>query len=280
VGYGLALLTWLAPGAMSWLVVHVPGAGLVRDGARGLVLCAPLLVSLAAQGAAEAWRRVPPGVVARAAWATAVVVLPVTLLPDAALGLSGRLEPATYPASYPQARTAVAEQQARDGEEAGDLLVLPLTSYRQPGWNHDHKVLDPLGRFLTPDYVASDQLVVSGSGLAGEDPRVADASEALAAATPEARSQALARLGIGVVVLDLDAPGDAPDVAGETLLDTARLTVVRIAGPEPREAPAAWVAAMGVAWLAYLAGLLQGTTALARTGLRRARSGGAREISR
>jgi hypothetical protein len=264
---------------MSWLVGHVPGAGLVRDGARGLVLCAPLLVSLAAQGAAEVWRRVPPAVVARVAWATAVVLLPVTLLPDAALGLAGRLEPATYPESYAQARTAVAEQQRRDGDEAGDLLVLPLTSYRQPGWNHDHKVLDPLGRFLTPDYVASDQLVVSGSGLAGEDPRVADASEALEATTPEARSQALADLGIGVVVIEHDAPGDAPDLAGEALLDTPQLSVVRVAGPVPREAPAAWVAAMGLAWVAYLAGLLVGFTALARGGLRRARSGGAREMS-
>jgi hypothetical protein len=68
-------------------------------------------------------------------------------------------------------------------------------------------------------------------------------------------------------------------VAGEVLLDTPQLTVIRVAGPVPRAAPAGWVAAMGIAWVAYLAGLLVGATALARRGLRRARSGDAREMS-
>ena len=37
----------------------------------------------------------------------ALVLLPVALLPDLAFGVSGRLEPATYPTDYPAARVAV-----------------------------------------------------------------------------------------------------------------------------------------------------------------------------
>jgi hypothetical protein len=265
----LALLTWLAPEAMGWLVANVPGAGLFRDGARGLALCAPLLVALAAQGAAEAWRLAPRAVVARTTLAAAVVVLPVTLLPDAALGLSGRLDPASYPASYDEARAVVAAEQERDGDDAGDVLVLPLSSYRQPAWNHHHKVLDPMGRFLTPDYVASDRLVVSGVELAGEDPRVAEVSDALAAATPEARAQGLARLGIGVVVVEHDAPGDAPQVAGETLLDTSQVSVLRVPHPVPRTVPEGWIAAMAVAWLLFVTTFLVGVGRLLRRAISR-----------
>ena len=50
VGWGLAVLTWLAPGAVGWASEHVAGAGVVRDGARALVLCAPLLAVLVAEG--------------------------------------------------------------------------------------------------------------------------------------------------------------------------------------------------------------------------------------
>lgn len=279
IGYSLAVMTWLAPDAVSWLVVHVPGAGLFRDGARALALCAPLLVALVAQGAAQAWRRAPRAVVARTTLAAAVVLLPVTLLPDAALGFSGRLRPADFPAAYEQARDAVADQQRRDGDDAGDLLVLPLTSYRQPGWNHDHKVLNPMGRFLTPDYVASDRLVVSSEDLAGEDPRVVEVSRALAGPTPQARSRSLAGLGIGVVVVEHDAPGDSPDVAGEVLLDTTKLTVIRVADPVPRTVPGGWIAGMTLAWVLYLAALLVGVERIVRAGLSSRRRGGAEAVS-
>ena len=55
-----------------------------------------------------------------------------------------------------------------------------VSSYPAPEWNHDQTVLDPLGRYLTPDYVASDVLVVSGRVIAGEDPRMRDVEAALA----------------------------------------------------------------------------------------------------
>ncbi len=93
LGWGAAVLTWAAPGALGWLASTVPGGGVVRDGGRILVLCAPLLVGVVAQGAVEvralvvrAWPGpvpVVPGVVV----GVLLVSWPVTLMPDVAGGL-------------------------------------------------------------------------------------------------------------------------------------------------------------------------------------------------
>ncbi|MCW2817418.1 MAG: hypothetical protein JWR42_205, partial [Marmoricola sp.] len=50
VGWTAAVLTWAWPAATGWLGAHVPGAGLLRDGARVLALCAPLLAVVAGHG--------------------------------------------------------------------------------------------------------------------------------------------------------------------------------------------------------------------------------------
>jgi hypothetical protein len=248
VGWGLAVLTWLAPGAFGWAADHVPGAGVVRDGARALVLCAPLLVVLVAHGVRTLLGRVevPP---ARAVLAAGAVLLPVALLPDLGWGAARQLTPATYPAAYADARDAVAGT-------TGDVLVLPLSSYRAPDWNHGHLVLDPLGRALRRDYVASDVLVVDGVALAGEDPRVTDAASALEAPTAQERAARLAALGIGAVVTDRTAPGgeEQPSVAGERVLGDATLTVTALADVRVRTVPPGWRVAVALAWLAFLAG--------------------------
>ena len=269
VGWGTAVLTWAAPGAVGALAATVPGAGVVRDGARILVLCAPLLVGVAAQGVVEvralvarAWPGPVPGLpglpgLPRFVVGAVLVVWPVTVLPDVAWGLGGRLEAVAYPASYERAAEAVAEA------GPGDVLVLPLSSFRAPAWNDGRTVLDPAGRFLGRDHVASDELVVSGVVVAGEDPRVVQAREALAEPDPVARSSALARIGVGVVVRDRTAPGgddaDAVEVAGSQLL-AEDLVVTEVAGgpggAEDRE-PAvpgarAATAAGWAAWLALL----------------------------
>lgn len=266
VGYGLAVLTWVAPGLMQVLVSHLPGAGLVRDGARALALCAPLLAVLSASGAGVVLRRVPTtGGLARTA-AGGLVLLPLTVMPDAVLGLAGRLEPAPYPRAYEVAREVVAAHGS-----TGDVLSLPLDSYRQPSWNHDRKVLDPLGRYLAPDYVASDVLVVSGTGIGGEDPRVRQTAEDLEADSPARRAELLAGHGIGYVVVDTTAPGTAPTVAGELLLDSGELTVLALEDPRPRRTPTTWLVAMGVAWSSFAGSLLLGTVAGVRGGWRRRR---------
>ncbi|MBM7510133.1 hypothetical protein JOE61_003947 [Nocardioides salarius] len=253
LGWGTAVATWLAPGALGWLAATVPGVGVVRDGARVLVLCAPLLVPVVAQGVVEvrawvvrAWPgRLPlaPGLVVGALLTT----WPVTLMPDVA----GDLRAVSYPSSYEQARAAVA------AAGPGDVLVLPLSPFRAPAWNGGRTVLDPLGRYLGRDHVAGDELVVSGVAVAGEDPRARRAAQALSAADTASRSEALAASGIGVVVRDRTAPGGRDDasveLAGRELLRTQDLVVTEVAGAGGRRAPASWVVAMVVAWAAWLA---------------------------
>jgi hypothetical protein len=262
IGWGLAVLTWLAPGLVGWASEHVPGAGVVRDGARLLVLCAPLLVVLVAEGVRVIAHRAPAERVARVALAVGAVLLPIALLPDLALGVSHRIEPADYPPAYAEARRLVAAH-------GGDVLVLPLSSYRAPDWNHRHLVLDPVGRYLTRDYVASDVLVIDGVPLSGEDPRVGEAGSALALPTPSERAAALGGIGIGAVVTDPTAPGPhPPDVAGDLLVDDGDLRVVGLDDVDPREPPAGWVVVMVAAWLAFLA-----PYGLAIAGLARRRPG-------
>ena len=115
-------------------------------------------------------------------------------------------------------------------------------------------MLDPIGRYLTHDYVASDVLVVDGVPLSGEDPRVRDAARALAEPTPEERAAALGRIGIGAVVIDPTAPGDPPpEIAGESLLDDPDLRVIALDEVDVRDVQTSWRLAMAVAWLAFLA---------------------------
>ena len=251
VGYAVALFTWTAPGAAGWVASHVPGGGLLRDGSRALALCAPLtaaLVAAAVERLGSRWHERGPRVLV----AVTAALLPLALMPDVAWGLGRNLDAVSYPDDYSRAREAVVRSDAD-----GDLLVLPFTSYRAPAWNGGRKVLDPTGRFLTPNYLSSDQLSVSGRVLAGEDPRVPAVLAALRLPDPEARAARLGDLGVGLVVREhgvATTPAyDAP-VAGTTIHDGPELDVVRLDVPVRRRAvPGTWWAAAGVGWLAFLA---------------------------
>lgn len=264
VGWGTAVLTWASPGAVGALGSVVPGAGAVRDGARLLLLCAPVVVALSASGAEAVTRRVPTAAPARPVLGLALALLPVALLPDAALGLSGRLRPAEFPASYDVARGALAHD-----PHPGDALLLPFTPYRQPAWNHDRKVLDPLGRYLTRDVVASDRLSVSGRSIPGEDPRAAAAGRALALPDPAERAGALAALGIGYVVTERTAAGPSPSVVGTLVVDRSDLLVTRLADPRPRPVATSWWAAMAAAWAVFAGAILAGAVGGAASAHRR-----------
>lgn len=262
VGWGLATLTWVAPPAVGWLAAHVPGAGIARDGARVLVLCAPLLVVLVGAGVSRLVEAVP-GRAAGLALGAAAVLLPVALLPDLAWGAGQRLHAVTLPPAYAEARAAVRNL-------PGDVLVLPLSSYRAPEWNDATPVLDPLGRALGSGVVTSDVLVVDGVALAGEDPRVTAAAAALREPTPRSRAAALAGEGIGAVVVDRRAPGGTrvPALAGTTVLDAGDLRVVALDAVVPRTVPDWWVAAAATGWAAFavlpLAAVLLGLRGLRR----------------
>jgi hypothetical protein len=252
LGYGIAVFTWIAPGAVDWVANAVPGAGLVRDGSRYLGLCLPLTLCGVAVGA-ETLARLPALRVAQAAAAVACVLFPVMVMPDAAVGLDRQLTAVTFPASWDRARTSLA---AEESARPGDLLVLPFTSYRAPDWNGGRKVLDPLGRFLTPDYLASDELSVSGHPAGGDDPRVPRIRQILRDPDPEARAADLTAMGIRYAVLDrtVTAPPELSGLpAGRSVYADSRVVVVALAGPErPHHASFLQVAVTSGAWAAFL----------------------------
>lgn len=253
VGTGAALLTWAAPGAVGWLAATVPGGGVLRDGARLLLLAAPALALACGAGAARV-AALNTGAV-RVLVAGGLVLLPVLLLADPLTTSRWRLHAAEYPAEH-----AAVSEAVRTSLVPGDVLVLPLSSYRQPAWNGGRKVLDPLPRVQPREPVTSDELVVSGTVVAGEDPRVRAAARALAEPTVAARTAALAELGIGLVVVDRTAPG--PPVPAELrrgdLVRGELLALSRVGAgaTSATPVPTSWTVAMGAAWLAYLAGPL------------------------
>jgi hypothetical protein len=105
--------------------------------------------------------------------------------------------------------------------------------------------------------VASDVLVIDGRPLSGEDPRVDEAADALGEETPAERSAALGRIGIGAVVVDPTAPGEAPpEVAGAVLLDDPDLRVVALADVTERRVDPWWYVAMIAAWTLFVAPLV------------------------
>jgi hypothetical protein len=256
-GAGVALTGWALPAQATWIFAHVPGTALLRDGSRLLGLAALGLAVLAGTLSGRAARRLPEA--ARPASAFALVLLPIALLPDASFGVSGRLAAVDFPGDFARARTLLADASA---DVPGDVLLLPLSSYRQPTWNDGHKVLDPVGRYLTPDFVAGDDLFVSGVRVAGEDQRAADAAAALARTTPPARSRALARLGIAFVVTERDAV--APAVAGRSVHQGELLSVQRLDAVVTHPVPGPWKVAVASAWALFAgclgAGLVRGLT--------------------
>ncbi len=204
VGLSVAVLGALAPESTANFVSTVPGGGIVRDGARFVALLAPLEAALFGFG--TGWLAgVSRERVANLALAAGAVLMPLALMPDLAWGLAGALRPVQYPAEYAVARAQLERAAEKTDAGSGAVLILPFTSYRAPEWNHGRRTLDPLGRYLPEDYVASDDLYVDGDRIAGEDPRVRRVMAALADQRVSDPTPALAREGISWVALDRDA---------------------------------------------------------------------------
>lgn len=252
VGVGLAVVSWSAPGAVGWVSAHVPGGGLLRDGSRLLALAAPLPVVLIARGGESLLDRAPDRAT-RVLVAGMMALVPVALMPDAAFGSAGRLDAVDYPATLADGRAAVQDA------PAGDVVLLPFTSYRAPDFNDGHKVLDPLPRYLGRRSVANDELYVDGRPIAGEDPRAAEVGAALALGSADERAAALAALGVSVVVTEQIPGQDAPEIAGETTLSASGITVVEVAGDvRANEVSRGWITAMALAWVSWSSLLVVG----------------------
>ncbi|MET8232958.1 hypothetical protein ABZS77_20045 [Micromonospora sp. NPDC005298] len=176
-GYLLAALGVLPGGdaLLRWAVVHLPGAGLLRDGQKFLAPYALLLVVCAALGAERLVSRIDrevAGVVL-----AGLLLLPVAVMPDLALGGAGRVRPVSYPADW---RTVAGIIE----EEPGEVLSLPLNAYRAYPWNPGRVVLDPAPRYLPGTVLIDDTLRVGDVAVAGENPRVREVRRALAGDQP------------------------------------------------------------------------------------------------
>ncbi|MDI6102603.1 hypothetical protein QLQ12_28675 [Actinoplanes sp. NEAU-A12] len=182
-GFLLAVAGVVAPAAvlLEWAVVHVPGAGLLRDGQKFLIPYALVLALGFALGAellaARLDRAVDPAA-GRVVLAGAAL-LPVVLLPDLAFGVSGQLRPVRYPADW----AVVAERVA---ERPGEVLSLPFEGYQRYGWTDDVVVRDPAPRFLNAPVLINDALRVGAVTVDGESPRAASVGALLAAGQPAA----------------------------------------------------------------------------------------------
>ncbi|WP_243060220.1 hypothetical protein [Nocardioides sp. SR21] len=269
IGLVVALVGSVAPDLLGWVVANIPGGGLFRDGSRFVALLAPLAASLFGTGAAVLVAKVAERA-SRILVATVLALVPLALMPDLGLALAGRLSAVDYPEEYAAARSAIQERQ--DAGVEGDVLLLPFSSYRLPSWNDDRPTLDPTGRYLTPNYLASDVLYVDGEAIAGEDQRAARVSDLLESdLEPEALAGALAAEGIAWVVLERDAQemvGDAApsaDLAGLPVVhEGTDLVVWELPGADPARAGTAREVAMAVAWLAGLGTLAAAVAALLR----------------
>ncbi|MBQ1022226.1 hypothetical protein KBX71_30725 [Micromonospora sp. D93] len=232
--------------ALRWAVVHLPGAGLLRDGQKFLAPYALLLVVCAALGAERLVARVDrevAGVVL-----IGLLFLPVAVLPDLAFGGAGRLRPVSYPAEWQRVAEHI-------DEEPGEILALPLSAYRAYPWNPGRVVLDPAPRYLPGTVLTDDTLRVGDVAVAGENPRVREMRRALAEGRP------VWTTGVRWVLVQHEISGEVDsEVLGGlvTVHDGPFLTLYRNPATVPESggsgpARLAVVAALGAALLVVIA---------------------------
>ncbi len=195
--------------AVTALVDAVPGGGILRDGHKWLALLAPVVAVGAGLGAARCCaalvargrvgdrRTLPP--LGIAALGLALVVATV---PDALLGVGGRLTPSHYPDDW----SRVAE--VLDGEDLDDAVaVLPFQPFRTFDWTHRRTVLDPAPRWFGQQVVTDDRLSVGRRTLAGEGTWAERVRPVLES---DGSAQDLADAGIEWVLVEHGTPGTVP----------------------------------------------------------------------
>jgi len=200
-GSFLLALSGTGPAApvLEWLVVHVPGAGLLRDGQKFLVPYALLLAVTLTVGAEVLAERLARRLDANAARVVLVAALlaPVAILPDLAFGAAGQLRPVRYPADW----EAVS---ARVSAAPGEVLSLPFHGYQGYRWNRGQVVRDPAPRYLDVPVLINDALRVGDVNVDGENPRAARVRALLDAGEP------VARLGVRWVLVRKEPGVDVP----------------------------------------------------------------------
>jgi hypothetical protein len=288
VGGLLLALAPRVPGleeAFRWIVVHVPGGGLLRDSQKWL---APLVVvaawsaGIAVDRLSRRLRRSEPalpvvvGVVA--------LLLPLVVLPDAAAATWGTVRPVRYPDDFARVRDRLVDEGAGP-IAAGAMVLLPWRAYRAFDWGNDRTANDPAWAWFDVPMVGSSTLAVGRREVEDEDPGAAALRRA---AVGPGSAERLARLGVRWVLVypddpatpDLDLSGLEPVVAGHDV------RLYRVPGAlvvPPGQAPwrrvvvigsdllvlAGWLAACGLAWGRRPPDNVRATRARRRAGTRR-----------
>ncbi len=169
-------------------MVHVPGAGLLRDSQKWVALAAPLYALAAAAGVRALSKRVSvPGAVPVAAIAAVVLALP-----DLVWGVAGALKPVQYPPAWRQVA-----QHLELSKEAGDVAVLPAGMFRRFPYSGDAPVLDPAPRILPRDVLQTGQLVVGQAATVGGEGAARPVSSSFCSRAP-ARSRSPRKTSGGV----------------------------------------------------------------------------------
>ncbi|RSN07912.1 hypothetical protein DMC63_35120 [Streptomyces sp. WAC 05977] len=196
LGVVLAALATLPFGepVLSWAMGHVPGAGLLRDAQKWVAWWA-LSVALGFALAVEAATARLRAGASRRALVAAAALFPLLAMPDLAWGGWGRLEAVRYPADWSEVHRVLAED-----DRPGDVVALPLSTFRSFAWNDHRTQLDPAPRALPETVLADDTLRVGGEEIAGEDSRM---DRVRAAKSPED----LAAAGIGWILVEHGTPG-------------------------------------------------------------------------
>ncbi|MFC9874746.1 hypothetical protein [Nocardia salmonicida] len=224
----LGATSWgLAAG--EWSMVHVPGAGLLRDTQKYVALAMPayaLCAAAACRAVAAASRRLltdgQPQRRSDAAdtesvsdfglrsTATLFILLITLPLADLAWGVGGAMRPVHYPAGW---------QQVIDHIDApGDIAVLPGGMFRRFPYSGTAPVLDPAPRILPHDVLQTGELRVRGYAVTGEGNRARTVEQALLRGAP---ATDLAALGVGWILIERTTPG--PLGTSDNTLATAEL---------------------------------------------------------
>ncbi|MET7771360.1 hypothetical protein [Nocardia sp. NPDC005366] len=201
---------------MRWLVVDVPGAGLLRDTQKYVALAMPAYALCAAAGCRALAARIGEraansadtrtvargGAVATRSVAALFIALLVVPLLDLAWGVGGSVRPVHYPIGW--------QRVAEEIEKPGDVAILPGGMFRRFPYSGKVAVLDPAPRMLPRDVLQTGRLPVRGLTVAGEGTRAVEVENTLLHGDP---AQRLADLGVGWVLVERSTPGPLGDSA-------------------------------------------------------------------
>lgn len=217
LGLALAIVPTFDPGAqaLEWASAHIPGAGLLRDSQKWVAAYMLLIAVLAAAATERVSRSLSRVAVVFAC--VAAIAVPYALLPDAGVVLRSTLHPVDYSDEWAEARTHVGPHDT--------TLVIPAGGYRNFRWLNGRPSLDPAPRLLPGTVLVDDALIVGGVRVHGES---AAARRAMDAISGPSSSDALARLGVTLVLIEHGTPGAAPQVPGQIMHSGQQLTVVRV----------------------------------------------------